>query len=492
MVPQRSVAPILDITCSFSAADVGKQVMVTNGSAIGGVGPMVSNVYALASPTTLATITAIISATSVTVSSAGTATSAACAGSCVVAWGHNDGARLATAFAGLVASARGTCGTMELPNAMMFVNQAEFINGPASCFTAVGLTREGILIKGVGISSTWLIPTNDFNFTTCTGPDGLHSACFFANGTTGSFAGGTIVQDLTITGLGQSMSGVTHAVTAIDIESNSEIYNVFCTAWGGASPSMIGFQTGLGGSAIYDILYNIESDGCGSTGGKFTGNTFISGGSYIGDNSVIDMIVASGAITSNGNGYGAIQTSGTSAVIEVLSGTLTSTGDQIGYGGCNQAGSALVYVTGGGIASLDNDILQGGCTNAIWADNTAGNGKVYVANSSITGSTNAIKTTATATKVFLGEGNRYSGAASSGGAGSIVTTGLGESGTITCSTSAATITFLNVYGVAPNYTLFDKTTTGLVTTTSENTTSLVLGCPGASDVINYVITGNPF
>lgn len=66
-----------------------------------------------------------------------------------------------------------------------------------------------------------------------------------------------------------------------------------------------------------------------------------------------------------------------------------------------------------------------------------------------------------------------------------------ESGQVTCSASAATITFVGSYLFNPNVIIQDQTTAGAVTQTSISTTTKVVGCPGASDVLNYTVTPNP-
>lgn len=85
----------------------------------------------------------------------------------------------------------------------------------------------------------------------------------------------------------------------------------------------------------------------------------------------------------------------------------------------------------------------------------------------------------------IGSGGIYTGA----GVG--IGQGGGESGTIGCTTSAATITFNNVYGVIPVVTIQDRTTSGVVTQTSISVTQEVVGCPGASDNLNYQVSPNP-
>ena len=67
-----------------------------------------------------------------------------------------------------------------------------------------------------------------------------------------------------------------------------------------------------------------------------------------------------------------------------------------------------------------------------------------------------------------------------------------ESGTVTCATSAATITFKGTYINNPIVLIQDQTTAGVVTQTSLSNTTKVVGCPGASDVLLYSVTPNPF
>jgi hypothetical protein len=66
-----------------------------------------------------------------------------------------------------------------------------------------------------------------------------------------------------------------------------------------------------------------------------------------------------------------------------------------------------------------------------------------------------------------------------------------ESGTVSCSTSAATITYKGTYLFNPFVVIQDQTTAGVVTQTSISTTQKVVGCPGASDVLLYTVTPNP-
>jgi len=67
-----------------------------------------------------------------------------------------------------------------------------------------------------------------------------------------------------------------------------------------------------------------------------------------------------------------------------------------------------------------------------------------------------------------------------------------ETQTVTCSSSAAMVTYRATYLANPLFTAYDQTTAGLVTVTSQSLTALTLGCPGASDVLNVTLTPNPF
>lgn len=408
-----------DATCSLSSAvDVGKQILITTAANSGG-SQMVSGDVAFTAKTTKTTISSVTNTTTVVMSQTANAN---LVGIGVGAWGTNDGAALATAYSLLVASARGTCGTLELPNAIMFVDRAEFINGPNSCFSAVGLNREGLLIKGVGISSTWLIPTNDFNFASCTGPNGTgtgnSTSCFGDNGAA-TFGGGTILQDFSIVGLGQSLTGTTHSVSVLGIESNSFIFNVNCLGWGAAASGMNGLQlAGNGTSNVYSAAYNLQLDGCGSTGLNLNGSGpfMLSSGSYIGDNKV-SAVACGGSnsyLLSSGNGYGPIFPSAGSAIMNMTNCRLLSVNDTFGFGGCNSvAGTANVYVAGGaGVAQIDNATITTGCTSAVWAD--VASGIIHLRGSLVTGGTNSVKTSAGAS-VFDDGGNTFTGAVANAG-----------------------------------------------------------------------------
>jgi hypothetical protein len=67
-----------------------------------------------------------------------------------------------------------------------------------------------------------------------------------------------------------------------------------------------------------------------------------------------------------------------------------------------------------------------------------------------------------------------------------------EAQTVTCSSGAATVTYNGTYLANPLFVPYDQTTLGLVTVTSQSLTTLVLGCPGASDVLSVTLTPNPF
>jgi len=93
--------------------------------------------------------------------------------------------------------------------------------------------------------------------------------------------------------------------------------------------------------------------------------------------------------------------------------------------------------------------------------------------------------------------NNLGGSSTSGGAANSIagtfTAVPSESGTVTCAASAATITFkVLTYASNPIVVIQDRTTAGAVTQTSLSTTQEVVGCPGATDVLTYTVTPNPF
>lgn len=68
----------------------------------------------------------------------------------------------------------------------------------------------------------------------------------------------------------------------------------------------------------------------------------------------------------------------------------------------------------------------------------------------------------------------------------------GETQTVTCSAGAAMVTYKGTYFANPSPTVYDQTTVGLVPVTQQSLTTLTLGCPGPSDVLNVTLTPNPF
>lgn len=76
------------------------------------------------------------------------------------------------------------------------------------------------------------------------------------------------------------------------------------------------------------------------------------------------------------------------------------------------------------------------------------------------------------------------------GSSSFSTTG-NKSGTATCSSSTATVTFGTAYLVVPIITVSDETTAGGVRITTKTASGFVVACTGASDVFDWTSAGNP-
>jgi hypothetical protein len=156
------------------------------------------------------------------------------------------------------------------------------------------------------------------------------------------------------------------------------------------------------------------------------------------------------------------------------------------------ATNAGVFLSNANIGPCFNGRTCVGTENAtgISIDSTS---VLNISNSNVSGGGAGNFAISNAGKLINGGGNNVfvtNGATAYGGAGTFQSSSQ-EAGTVTCAASAATITFKGIYSIAPNYVIQDRTTAGAVTQTSENTTTLVLGCPGATDILNYTISPNP-
>lgn len=64
-------------------------------------------------------------------------------------------------------------------------------------------------------------------------------------------------------------------------------------------------------------------------------------------------------------------------------------------------------------------------------------------------------------------------------------------GTLTCATSTVTKTFAVAYTSTPTIVLEDDTTTGGARVSTKSNTAFTVTCTGATDVVEYIVIGNP-
>ncbi len=276
-------------------------------------------------------------------------------------------------------------------------------------------------------------------------------------------------------GLGQSLTGVTNTRNAAGMQSNSFFYNVNCVGWGAASSAMIGLNIGSKGN-IYAAAYNIQFDGCGSTGLQVSqGPFFLSSGSYFGDNRVVSVLTSgsTSVLFSTGNGFGPIFPAAASAILSTTNGARVFSNNDLIGNGCTFAGSASFYLAGTAPQlNMTNDFESGGCPIGVWAD--TGNPTVRIVNSVINGSTNSLKTTAGAS-IIDGGGNTFTGAVANSG-------NIFGSGSITgTNQTSGNIALTSGWGTANVNTIVAGSDSHKATWT----VSITAGVPAASPVITY-------
>lgn len=366
--------------CTFTSADVGKIFFGTNASHFGYYFQLTSVVTC--GQTTIASVTDshdIVLAANC---------SAASGGDSPIIWGSDDSAALAAAWNATVAS----CTTLQLPGgnaqgngpAVMLVQQAEFNTASgtpsrATCSLGTEALRSGLGLRGVDISSTVIVPTPNFSFTTCT-------FGFSGNGCFGSINDGGNLSDFTIWGAGNSApTGVGgHYVMDIDAQvavsptsGNNALHHVVLMGWGAGT---VGFEAGLrleGGTTVCD---GVDVDGVGLTGVQVVSglNSCTQLQAY--DNQINNLaVIGSGTVFSSfGGNYGITALAGNGCDIATSNGaTLNSFGDLIG--------ANLTAITGENGACpgyVDNAITSGSINlyaSYIEPGVTAGSSAVFIA-----------------------------------------------------------------------------------------------------------------
>jgi hypothetical protein len=312
----------------FAATDVGKYEFGTSGFLQG----------ALVLPH--GTITQFIDTHHVAVS---VAANSNIAGTGIFVWGHNDGTALATAFNATLSP--NFCNTLNVAAGMILVDQEEFGIPTGDCLNV------GSVTNGAGFTSTFVVPVDGFNFTTC--GVAVASVCF-GYAPTGA-NGQTTITNMTIWGGGNNLSGVVAAANKVVFGPSFAMY-VELLGWGFSQSTMIGYQPAGQNSSGYSI----GVDGVGNIACLFIHNAiWIGGNSFCGNSGGVsaEATGANVSVLSVGNLWG--PPGGSNTAVYVTNGaTFTDVGS-------NSFSSASInaddYVVGGGTGTSTLN-LSGGIT----------------------------------------------------------------------------------------------------------------------------------
>ena len=386
--------------CNFTGTDnlgrpiasVGQLVWMTNNSLVGSLA---------CAQTTIKTING---ANSITLNSAcgGNAS-----GTGILIWGDDDSTNLAAAGTAM----GNACTILWLPAGYMLTQEAQFISIPSACTTLSASTYQGPALKGQGITQTWIVPTPNFDATTCTG-QGI-GVCFGAT----SFSE---ISDFSIWGGGyqRTNSGTTHVVMLVGGATRSR--NVDVEGWGAQEGNWTCIEVS-GTSDLFELGGAID---CGKAISMLVGGT----GAFLDNN------------------YFA----GAGVNLEVTAKNVTSIGNFVG---ASNTGAESVYVTSGGSLSEQNDNVSSvNGASALRVDGTA-----WLRNSNIgsnvTGTTYGVFATSGA-KVFA-QNTTFGGGATAGNldiASGATFTDQGSNTYGTAGTNTLTGAILNEY-LSANLTL---------------------------------------
>lgn len=352
--------------CNFSSADNGKICFGTN---LNGDISIINGVIVL--PQGTLTVSGPQNATCSGGNWTGSTTSTN-----VFVWGTDDSSALASAWS----DARQGCLPLILPSGSMLVQSGQFLQASPSDTCVIDETGGygSYGVTGAGFASTRIIPTPNFDPTTCTGAT-TNDSCFFG-------APGMFVSNLTIWGAGQAAIGsgfngkVGASMTgtgANAIAVNSYWSNVGLISWGALQPTFKGLRVNGGSNAT---LIGVHNDGFGGIGCEF--NAPAGTVQYQATITLVNVFCAlnngpsvlfsgPGAVNSFGGVYGWVQPTvancgsgaGCNEVEIEGGGAWFSTGDSIPFPG--QAGkSAIGSDSGtGGVIYFDQTVVNNQTTN---------------------------------------------------------------------------------------------------------------------------------
>lgn len=438
----------------FSSSDVGKVEFATYGCPN-------TNPAQCTSANAQGTITAVTGSHTATLSSNFTHSSVGGGDSNNFIWGTLDDTAIASAFA-VVTSPAYAQGTIYLPcNTAMLISQPPFIRTTAN--------PNGILFAVNGCNGTnTLIPVPNFNYAACA------TACIYQDSTfpgTNSPTGETSViqlQGLSVFGGGIDCASCSFSGTlyAIDLGGQYADY-ITLTGWNWNNTSFNGV-VGQSSYVTHSVVYMTGYIGCGANGRS----TFYT-------NDSCDTIQPA-EVFNNGVGfydndiiYDATH-AGAAALVSGSTSVGTFTNSNI-----NSAGAL------GGSAYFDHDLFPGGSGENL---NTNG-GYVQVSNSII--NTNIYIGYASTNGTMVNAGGNTKPSSYNYVSGTAYASVPYEAGTVMCMSNAATITYAKSYLETPLVFVTDQTSGNTASATPGSTTAAV-HCSGASDVVSYSVTPNPF
>ena len=410
------------------------------------------------------TIATFIDAHNVTVSASATGTTTT--GS--LAWGHDDGAAIQTAFNASLGK-----GCLYLPQGNAFFSLPPFLDqrtqpkGAATCV--------------LGTGQTLLTPTPSFSYTNCV----TNGACVFTwpNGANQN-PNYALLKDFEIFGLSYNLTGTGTNNNVFNLQRVT-MENVWLWHWGNSIGTGMNF---IGPDSAFSPI----ADSSGATNCAFNGSganqTTQLFTPFCGENG-ISVVIANGAfLESFGGQYGP----GFNANAETVNGHWLSVGE-VHFQPSGTNDTIRVGTTGSLV--LDDAQVIGAASNTFGAvDCNGSGGKVQIrGKTTIDGGTGGVALRSVAGCTIIND---------SGGMASIVQGTFSLSGnsigqpsetqTGSCTTNAATVTFKNVYSIAPLVTV-SVTTSGSTgaQATATNTTTATIHCNGASDAFVATVFPNP-
>lgn len=453
----------------FQPSDVGSILFCTNLALGNPRGELISTVTV---PQT--TIASFVNSHQVNLT--GTASNA---GSTICAWGPTDDTTAWTnAWNAAVfgSTGNGQCSTLTVGAGYSFVSAATF-NAVGNCAVNVDVSG-GLGLQGVSETSSVIIPLPNFNHSSCTnGADSV--GCFFGQNAT------LTIQQIGFWGLGQSAAGNATETFFEFGGTYTTLRKVAFIGWGGGKASNSNDCVKFNQIEQSALLMHI--DGCGGVSvdvnSGTTSNPVSIASSPIGNSTEeVIRIENSSWLASTGNTIGGNNAASCIICIVGTNALWRSANDSSNVPASNGASSTFLQLTGTGsqasvalgdlsdTATTANGINAGTGTTVILSDT-----KVFATTDFELGGGTIINR----------GGNSFSGTYA--GTGPFLAQYPGEVGHVNCVTSSATITFQGTYTNTPFVLTTDVTTAGLVTQSGQSNTGITLGCPGATDSINYSV-----